>query len=207
MRCAAAPARRSSCTPADLVEAEGRAIASARPSAELAATGADACAGLPPTSGRNKKPPVNRGFSSVRDTGIEPVTSSVSGKRATAAPIAPKWAVQFSERWRRDSNPCKRLCRPVPSRSATPPCGLTPRAEGPPKKAPALERMTRLELATPTLARLCATNCATSALFPVVVPGTYETLADERRLSKPGTNLARVQANGHRAAQASGSIG
>ena len=27
---------------------------------------------------------------SVRDTGIEPVTSSVSGKRATAAPIAPK---------------------------------------------------------------------------------------------------------------------
>ena len=24
-------------------------------------------------------------------------------------------------RWRRDSNPCKRLCRPVPSRSATPP--------------------------------------------------------------------------------------
>ncbi len=25
----------------------------------------------------------------VRDTGIEPVTSSVSGKRATAAPIAP----------------------------------------------------------------------------------------------------------------------
>lgn len=31
-------------------------------------------------------------------------------------------------RWRRDSNPCKRLCRPVPSRSATPPCGLTPRA-------------------------------------------------------------------------------
>jgi hypothetical protein len=29
----------------------------------------------------------------VRDTGIEPVTSSVSGKRATAAPIAPVWAV------------------------------------------------------------------------------------------------------------------
>src|SRR5699024_12635952 len=28
------------------------------------------------------------GASSVRDTGIEPVTSSVSGKRATAAPIA-----------------------------------------------------------------------------------------------------------------------
>src|SRR5690606_16827446 len=29
-----------------------------------------------------------RGLLSVRDTGIEPVTSSVSGKRATAAPIA-----------------------------------------------------------------------------------------------------------------------
>jgi hypothetical protein len=28
------------------------------------------------------------GFTSVGDTGIEPVTSSVSGKRATAAPIA-----------------------------------------------------------------------------------------------------------------------
>ena len=69
----------------------------------------------------SRKPPVNRGFQVVRDTGIEPVTSSVSGKRATAAPIAPKEAVQLSARWRRDSNPCKRLCRPVPSRSATPP--------------------------------------------------------------------------------------
>ena len=29
-----------------------------------------------------------KGSSFVRDTGIEPVTSSVSGKRATAAPIA-----------------------------------------------------------------------------------------------------------------------
>ena len=107
---------------------------------------------------KQQEPLISQGFWSVRDTGIEPVTSSVSGKRATAAPIAPVWAIQFVERWRRDSNPCKRLCRPVPSRSATPPCGLTPRAEGPPKKAPALERMTRLELATPTLARLCSTN-------------------------------------------------
>jgi hypothetical protein len=39
-------------------------------------------------------------------------------------------------RWRRDSNPCKRLCRPVPSRSATPPCGLTPRAVIPPERNP-----------------------------------------------------------------------
>ena len=36
-----------------------------------------------------EKPPPGRGFQVVRDTGIEPVTSSVSGKRATAAPIAP----------------------------------------------------------------------------------------------------------------------
>ena len=31
----------------------------------------------------------------MRDTGIEPVTSSVSGKRATAAPIAPKRLIQL----------------------------------------------------------------------------------------------------------------
>lgn len=118
-----------------------------------------------------------------------------------------RWGYSVTERWRRDSNPCKRLCRPVPSRSATPPCGLTPRAEGLPKKVPALERMTRLELATPTLARLCATNCATSALFPVVVPGTYETLADDRRLSKPKPNLARVSQGGQLGLRRSGSIG
>ena len=108
--------------------------------------------------GGTTKNPRRTGGSVVRDTGIEPVTSSVSGKRATAAPIAPERLFIYEARWRRDSNPCKRLCRPVPSRSATPPCGLTPRAEGLPKKAPALERMTRLELATPTLARLCSTN-------------------------------------------------
>ena len=36
----------------------------------------------------NRKTPVYQGKSVVGDTGIEPVTSSVSGKRATAAPIA-----------------------------------------------------------------------------------------------------------------------
>ena len=62
----------------------------------------------------------------VGDTGIEPVTSSVSGKRATAAPIAhcirrnrKPW---LSPRWVRDSNPCIRLCRPLPRLSANPPC-------------------------------------------------------------------------------------
>lgn len=44
----------------------------------------------------HEKTPGEPGFLSVRDTGIEPVTSSVSGKRATAAPIAPVGAIQFS---------------------------------------------------------------------------------------------------------------
>src|SRR5699024_8525531 len=51
----------------------------------------------------------------VGDTGFEPVTSSVSRKRATAAPIA------RTARWVRDSNPCIRLCRPLPRLSANPP--------------------------------------------------------------------------------------
>src|SRR5699024_4700377 len=51
----------------------------------------------------------------VGDTGFEPVTSSVSRKRATAAPIA------RAARWVRDSNPCIRLCRPLPRLSANPP--------------------------------------------------------------------------------------
>ena len=63
------------------------------------------------------------------DTGFEPVTSSVSGKRATAAPIAldrrfPRETVKrggCAPRWRRDSNPRRRLCRPLPNHSATPP--------------------------------------------------------------------------------------
>src|SRR5258708_45132 len=58
----------------------------------------------------------------VRDTGIEPVTSSVSGKRSPAELIAPG----HSWRWRRESNPCARLCRPLPHHSATPPSGLMP---------------------------------------------------------------------------------
>lgn len=58
----------------------------------------------------------------VRDTGIEPVTSSVSGKRSPAELIAPG----KSRRWRRESNPCARLCRPLPHHSATPPLGLMP---------------------------------------------------------------------------------
>ena len=59
----------------------------------------------------------------VRDTGIEPVTSSVSGKRSPAELIAPGKQIW---RWRRESNPCARLCRPLPHHSATPPLGLMP---------------------------------------------------------------------------------
>ena len=60
-------------------------------------------------------------FQRVGDTGIEPVTSSVSGKRATAAPIARDGTDGYRSRWVRDSNPCTRLCRPLPRLSANPP--------------------------------------------------------------------------------------
>ena len=70
------------------------------------------------TPSRMTNPPALQWDSFVGDTGIEPVTSSVSGKRATAAPIARSWC---SSRWRRDLNPCTRLCRPLPRLSATPP--------------------------------------------------------------------------------------
>ena len=86
----------------------------------------------------------------VDDTGIEPVTSSVSGKRATAAPIVQGNLLGFS-RWRRDSNPCTRLCRPLPRLSATPPLRkLACRTLS--------ERTTGFEPATSTLARLRSTN-------------------------------------------------
>src|SRR3954470_15403578 len=83
----------------------------------------------------------------VGDTGFEPVTSSVSRKRATTAPIA-RERVLLS-RWVRDLNPCTRICSPLPRLSANPPVdGLETRSE----------RTTRLELATSTLARLRSTN-------------------------------------------------
>src|SRR6201986_5228178 len=57
----------------------------------------------------------------VRDTGIEPLTSSVSGKRSPAELIAPGQQIW---RWRRESNPRARLRRPLPHHSATPPLEL-----------------------------------------------------------------------------------
>jgi hypothetical protein len=61
----------------------------------------------------------------VGDTGIEPVTSSVSRKRSPTELIAPNCVpdrlLSGLPRWRRDLNPCTRLCRPLPRLSATPP--------------------------------------------------------------------------------------
>ena len=67
-------------------------------------------------------PLVRDRFVLVGDTGFEPVTSSVSRKRATTAPIA-RGRPGSCSRWRRDLNPCTRLCRPLPRLSATPPNG------------------------------------------------------------------------------------
>ena len=67
----------------------------------------------------------------VDDTGIEPVTSSVSGKRSPAELIVRDRLSKRGERWRRDLNPCTRLCRPLPRLSATPPRGLVPWHPGP----------------------------------------------------------------------------
>ena len=184
----------------------------------------------------------------VGDTGIEPVTSSVSGKRATAAPIArnrkdPEWSCVnlmkqqsgrrdsnsrhppwqggalpaelrphflvrsggaggtgsskfpcfggrywdrtsdlfrvrearyrcanrpfksgrnrkpgFSPRWVRDSNPCIRLCRPLPRLSANPPCSFGFLKKKTAAVTVSCERTTRFELATSTLARWCSTS-------------------------------------------------
>ena len=49
----------------------------------------------------------------VGGTRLELMTSSVSGKRATNCANRP--------RWRRDLNPCTRICSPLPRLSATPP--------------------------------------------------------------------------------------
>jgi hypothetical protein len=46
---------------------------------------------------------------------------SVSGKRT---PLGQSPVRGGYSRWRRDLNPCRRLCRPLPRLSATPPCGF-----------------------------------------------------------------------------------
>ena len=88
----------------------------------------------------------------VRDTGIEPVTSSVSGKRSPAELIAPGDVTVRGGDGNRTR--VQGFAGPCLSHSATPPAS----------RDRLFERMTGFEPATPTLARLCATNCATSAL-------------------------------------------
>ena len=96
----------------------------------------------------------------VGDTGIEPVASSVSGKRAPAAPIA---HVGGDDRNRTGdkgfAGPCltawprRRLssrAKPLREKEAA--------AETGDGLAFTMERKTGLEPATPTLARLCSTN-------------------------------------------------
>jgi hypothetical protein len=56
----------------------------------------------------------------VGDAGIEPATSSVSGKRAPSAPAA-QIIERDLKRWARESNSPSRLCRPLPNRLANPP--------------------------------------------------------------------------------------
>jgi hypothetical protein len=113
----------------------------------------------------------------VGDTGIEPVTSSVSGKRATAAPIA-QTSLGYNQeaRWRRDSNPCRRLCRPLPRLSATPPCWYL--------TSVLLHFRADDEIRTrdPHLGKVMRYHCATSALH---LFGAGSTLADGRGVLKP----------------------
>ena len=84
----------------------------------------------------------------VGDTGIEPVTSSVSRKRSPTELIARACLGQV-ERWRRDLNPCRRICSPLPRLSATPP---RPGRRFSRSQAVS-ERTTGFEPATLTLAR------------------------------------------------------
>ena len=82
------------------------------------------------------------------------MASSMSRKRANQ--LRQSTVSSCLTRWKRDLNPCRGICSPLPRLSAIPPGQLRG----------ATERTTGLEPATLTLARLCATNCATSAKHP-----------------------------------------
>jgi hypothetical protein len=83
----------------------------------------------------------------VGDTGFEPVTSSVSGKRATTAPIAHCEVVEVGTGFEPVYTDLQSVASPLgqPTVTARPPTTYS-------------ERTTRLELATSTLARLRSTN-------------------------------------------------
>jgi hypothetical protein len=89
----------------------------------------------------------------VGDTGFEPVTSSVSGKRATAAPIARVLSfITVGVEVGTGFEPVYTDLQSVAS-----PLGQ-PTAEAKLLRRDLSERTTRLELATSTLARLRSTN-------------------------------------------------
>ena len=118
-------------------------------------------------------------FSFVGDTGFEPVTSSVSGKRATAAPIARGRAhvvriqLWLVARWVRDLNPCTRICSPLPRLSANPP------RDG---SKPDLRADDGIRTRDPHLGKVMRYHCATSACAPRITPaGRLATLADADR--------------------------
>ena len=82
----------------------------------------------------------------VGDTGFEPVTSSVSGKRATAAPIAHVELFEVGTGFEPVYTDLQSVASPLGQ----------PTVDG--SAETRSERTTRLELATSTLARLRSTN-------------------------------------------------
>src|SRR6218665_2045637 len=110
--------------------------------------------GAATTQPRQQKTPDFRGAFAVGDTGTQPVTPSVSGKRATAAPIAQtlRRGAQFGGGYgiRTRVNGFAGRClasRPIHR------AGFTTTDWRPACACPRSERMTTLQLATPTLAR------------------------------------------------------
>ncbi len=121
----------------------------------------------------------------VGDTGFEPVTSSVSRKRATAAPIAQ--VLNFRWRWVRDLNPCTRICSPLPRLSANPPC-KDPSREGPVERPLRADNETRtrdLNLGKVALYQLSYVRLRFPAGFPAV-PAS-RTLAHGEGRAKTGS--------------------
>jgi hypothetical protein len=96
----------------------------------------------------------------VGDTGIEPVTSSVSGKRATAAPIAPCYPAETGNQgFHRGGYGIRTRVYGFAGRCLA--SRPTHRVDRTPKNLAvtvSCERTTRFELATSTLARWCSTS-------------------------------------------------
>jgi hypothetical protein len=143
-----------------------------------------------------KKPPENRGFVCARYWDRTSDLFRVREARYRCANRARWGLLSFPVRWRRDSNPCKRLCRPVPSRSATPPCGLTPRAADLPKKTYFTRADDETRTRDPNLGKVVRYQLRYIRISFPVVPGTHETLAEDLRPAKPAANLARVSLGG-----------